>query len=47
MNPPYGGQAEKFIQKLLQEYEAGRVSAAIVLLNGHRIGTRWFEPLPD
>jgi hypothetical protein len=47
MNPPFGGQPVRFIQKLLQEYEAGRVTAAIVLLNGHRIGARWFEPLHD
>lgn len=45
MNPPYGGQAEGFVNKLLEEYEAGNVSAAIALLNSRSMATRWFQPL--
>jgi hypothetical protein len=33
MNPPYSSEIVQFIDKLLSEYEAGNVSAAVVLTN--------------
>jgi hypothetical protein len=47
LNPPYGGLQEGFITKLIEEHEAGRVPAAIMLLNGYRFDARWFVPLWD
>ena len=45
MNPPYGGLAPRFVEKLMHEIAAERVSAAIVLVNSHCTDTRWFQPL--
>jgi hypothetical protein len=45
MNPPYGGQAGLFVDKLLADYAAGRVVAAVLLLNGYRCDAVWFQPL--
>jgi hypothetical protein len=47
MNPPYGNQCAGFIAKLLDEYKAGRVEAAILLLNAYSTDTKWFQPLWD
>lgn len=44
MNPPYGDVIGQWTQKLVAEYEAGRVTSAIALLPG-RIDTAWFQPL--
>jgi ParB family chromosome partitioning protein len=45
LNPPYGRQAKLFVEYLLQQFAAGRVTQAIVLLNCNSIETKWFEPL--
>jgi hypothetical protein len=46
-NPPYGGQAGGFVDKLVDEYVAGNVSAAIVLVSNRATETNWFQPLFD
>lgn len=47
LNPPYGRLAGDFTRKLLNEYAAGRVSAAVVLVNAHCTDTSWFGGLWD
>jgi ParB family chromosome partitioning protein len=47
LNPPYGGEAGKFVKKLMGEMEAGRVHAAIVLVNSNATDAEWFQPLWD
>jgi hypothetical protein len=45
MNPPYStGLIDKFTGKLIQEYQAGSVSQAVVLVD-NRTDTRWFHSL--
>jgi phage N-6-adenine-methyltransferase len=45
MNPPYStGLIDKFTGKLIQEYQAGNVSQAVVLVD-NRTDTRWFHGL--
>jgi len=48
-NPPYGkvggkSNQERWSQRLIHEYEAGRVSEAILLVNANT-ETLWFQPL--
>lgn len=43
-NPPYGGLAGKFSQKMKHEYESGRVTAGILCLSGYAYETKWFRP---
>lgn len=45
LNPPYGRLAGEFIRRLVLEYEAGEVTAAIALVNAHCTDTDWFKPL--
>lgn len=45
LNPPYGGQARAFIERLVREHEVGNVSAAIALVNSHPTETAWFQTL--
>jgi hypothetical protein len=45
LNPPYGGQAGAFMVHLLAEYEAGRVTGAIALINAWATEALWFAPL--
>jgi hypothetical protein len=49
MNPPYArsGIQGKFVQKMIDEWKAGRVEQAIVLLNANSIASTWFTPLHD
>lgn len=51
LNPPYGKSAPKscalFIPKLIEEYEAGRTTAAITLTSAHGTETAWFRLLWD
>lgn len=51
LNPPYGRSAPngnaKFVPKLVEEYEAGRVTAAILLTSAHATDTEWFQLLWD
>ena len=44
-NPPYGGFSGPFTAKLLEEYQTGRVSEAILLVNANSTDTQWFRPL--
>src|SRR4030095_489748 len=46
MNPPYGREIAKWIEKLCNEYEAGRVSEAIALVPA-RTDTDWWDQLVD
>ena len=44
LNPPYSrGLIDKFAAKLLHEYGAGRVTAAIMLVDGYSANTVWFK----
>jgi hypothetical protein len=45
MNPPYGGMAQAFIERLMGELDRGSVTAAIVLLNLNAMSSRWFQPV--
>lgn len=47
LNPPYGRIAGDFIARLVDEHLAGRVPAAVTLVNAHCTDTRWFQPLWD
>jgi hypothetical protein len=47
MNPPYGRTCPLFIAKLLAEHDAGKVDAAIALVNAYSTDSRWFQPLWD
>jgi ParB family chromosome partitioning protein len=47
LNPPYGGEAKLFVERLLKEYQVGNVTAACVLLNSHPTETKWFQGLFD
>lgn len=44
LNPPYGREIGLWIKKLLSEYEAGNISAAIALIPA-RVDTHWFSLL--
>ena len=47
MNPPYGrGVIDAWIEKLISEFEAGRVTQAIALVPA-RPGSGWFHRLRD
>ena len=41
LNPPYGGQIERWVRKLHEAYQAGSVCEAVALLPA-RTDTRWF-----
>ncbi len=45
LNPPYGQGSGLFTTKLVREYEAGRTTAAILLLNAYGFDSQWFQPL--
>jgi len=47
LNPPYGGDARLFIERLVREYQVGNVTAACALLNSHPTETKWFQALFD
>ncbi len=47
LNPPYGGEARLFVERLIREYEVGNVTAACALVNSHPTETKWFQPLFD
>jgi ParB family chromosome partitioning protein len=47
LNPPYGKQAGKFVEKLMREMAEGKVHAAIVLVNATATDTTWFQNLWD
>jgi hypothetical protein len=46
LNPPYGRSlTSRFVTKLVDEFDAGRVSAAITVVNAYGFDARWFQPL--
>lgn len=45
LNPPYGNEKDRFVDHLLEDYQAERVQSAIVCLNAHATDTRWFQQL--
>lgn len=45
LNPPYGKLGPLFISKLLDEYNVGRVTEFIALVNSNSTDTNWFAPL--
>lgn len=47
LNPPYGGEQTAFVNRCLEEYLIGNVTAAVLCLNGNQAmaGTKWFQPL--
>lgn len=46
MNPPYGGVIAQWVSKLRDEFDAGRVKAAIALVPA-RTDTEWFSTFRD
>lgn len=47
LNPPYGGLASEFTERLVLEYQAGEVTRAVALVNAHCTDTKWFQRLFD
>jgi hypothetical protein len=45
LNPPYGTIGPAFVTRLIEEYQAGSVKEAIVLVNSNCVPTKWFRPL--
>lgn len=45
LNPPYGNTCPLFVRRLLEQYDCGNVSEAILLVNSHATETNWFAPL--
>jgi ParB family chromosome partitioning protein len=45
LNPPYGDVGLRFASRLIADYEAGKVSQAILLINSHCTDAKWFQPL--
>ena len=45
LNPPYGGIARDFVARLVQQYEDGITTEAILLVNANSTDTAWFAPL--
>lgn len=46
LNPPYGREIAKWVDKLLEDYQRGHIREAIALLPA-RMDTQWFIPLYD
>jgi phage N-6-adenine-methyltransferase len=47
LNPPYGGLAGQFIERLAERFATGDVTAAVALVSSHSTDTAWFRPLWD
>jgi hypothetical protein len=47
LNPPYGGKAGAFVERLYSAVADGSVTAAIALVNANATDTAWFRPLWD
>lgn len=47
INPPYGEECREFVGKLVEEYNAGNVEEAVLLVNANSNDTAWFQPLWD
>lgn len=47
MNPPYGGMAKSFLNRLVKEFHGRSVLQAIVLLPANSAATHWMDPVFD
>jgi hypothetical protein len=48
MNPPWGASTTgAFVTKLVEEFDAGRVTSAVLLLSALGFTSSWFQPLWD
>lgn len=47
LNPPYGRLAGQFVERLVDDFGLGQVTAGIVLVNAHCTDTAWFQCLWD
>jgi phage N-6-adenine-methyltransferase len=47
LNPPYGGDARLFVDRLIKEFQVGNVTAGCCLVNSHPTETKWFQQLFD
>ena len=47
LNPPYGRLAGDFVRRLVLEYQADAIKAAVALVNAHCTDTDWFQALWD
>jgi DNA N-6-adenine-methyltransferase (Dam) len=47
LNPPYGKGSGLFTTKLIEEYQAGRVKSAVLLLNAYGFCEKWFQQIWD
>lgn len=45
LNPPYGGMSGPFAARLLEHFVAGKVPAAVLLVNANSTDAGWFQPL--
>jgi hypothetical protein len=45
LNPPYGKACCNFVNKLIDEFHAGDVTEAVLLVNGNSFDVFWFHPL--
>jgi hypothetical protein len=47
LNPPYGGLSAPFTAKLIDQFVAGKTTAAVLLVNSNSTDAGWFQPLWD
>lgn len=47
LNPPYGGMSGPFAARLVEQFAAGSVTAAMLLVNANSTDASWFQPLWD
>jgi phage N-6-adenine-methyltransferase len=45
LNPPYGGLSGAFVARLVEQFAAGLVVAAVLLVNSNSTDASWFQPL--
>ncbi|MDD5502444.1 MAG: DNA N-6-adenine-methyltransferase [Candidatus Thermoplasmatota archaeon] len=45
LNPPYGGLSAVFTARLIEQYQTGITTEAILLVNANSTDTKWFQPL--
>lgn len=45
LNPPYGGIAAEFVNKLIEQFNKRNTTEAILLVNANSTDTKWFVPL--
>lgn len=47
LNPPYGADGPPFVGKLVDEFNVGHVSQAVILVNSRATDAGWFQPMFD